>query len=428
MGRVRVLAGSLVVLGVVVSAAACGSDGETAGNEVAGGSGGSSGAGGSSSGGVGGTLGTQCDDPSDCETGEFCSAAGVCVPDGGCASPDDCASGTFCSGSQKCIPTGTCDAETDCQDGETCDPNTKTCVPGGGCGAEPFEIEAVVPNLFISLDRSCSMNNAQGLPATKWKIAVDALVKLTTDFNGKIRWGLGLFPDTVTPNCQQAAAAFPVADANEGPIQTLLTNALVNSDPNFPNGPCVTNIDTAMQQASLEPAFNDKSRPSYVLLITDGKQAGCSAAGGDAGTTQIIQTLHTNGVPTFVVGFGSGIDPTQMNVFADAGGVPNVDPNDPNTRYYKADNQASLDAALATIGGKVASCSFTLNGVPPDPNKLFVFFDGTSLPRDPSHQNGWDYDAGSNSITFYGQDCQDLKDGKIGKVDVVFGCNRVPPQ
>jgi hypothetical protein len=276
--------------------------------------------------------------------------------------------------------------------------------------------------MFISLDRSCSMNNTAA-PKTKWQIAVAAINTLTTNYKDKIRWGLGLFPDTVTPSCDQAAAAFPVADANETGIQTLLTSALGATDPNFPDGPCVTNIDTAMKQASLEPAFAEKTRPSYVLLITDGKQAGCSLAGGDPGTTQLIQTLFTSGVPTFVVGFGAGIDPLQMNIFADAGGVPSADPT---TRYYKADDQASLDAVLATIAGKVASCSFQLQGVPPDPSKLYVFFDKIGVPRDPTHQSGWDYDPQTNTITFYGQDCQNLKDGKIGKVDVVFGCNQPP--
>jgi hypothetical protein len=420
------VAGLIVASGIAVAVGACGSESE--GSKIA--AGGSSGTGGSAGvggGGSGGTVaGTTCTDTSDCDAGEFCSVAKVCVPDGGCAVDDDCTGGNYCSSLGTCIPTGTCAAPGDCAEGETCDDATKTCVPGGGCGAEPFAIEAVVPNLFVSLDRSCSMNvKPAALPATKWKIAVDALVKMTTDFNGKIRWGLGMFPDIVTPSCQQAAAALPVADANESPLQTLLTNALQTSDPNFPDGPCVTNIDTAMQQASLEPAFADKTRPSYVLLITDGNQAGCSAAGGDAGTTQIITSLLANGVPTFVIGFGAGIDPNQMNIFADAGGVPN---NDPTTRYYKADDQASLDAALATIGGKVASCSFTLQGTPPDPSKLYVFFDGVGVPRDPNHQSGWDYDPATNTITFYGQQCQDLKDGKIGKVDVVFGCNQPPLQ
>jgi hypothetical protein len=422
MHGARLTAGLLIGLGMALAAGACSSESESASN----GTGGTTGSGGGAGLGGGGTGGAalSCTDSSSCGPGSFCSVTKLCVPNGQCGADGDCTSGTFCSGDRTCIPVGTCKLELDCAEGETCDAASNQCVPGGGCGAEPFEIEAVVPNMFISLDRSCSMNNTAAV-TTKWMIAVQALTTLTTTYTGKVRWGLGLFPDTLTPNCQQGPPALPVGDNNEAPIQTLLNNALAKADPNFPDGPCVTNIDTAMKQASEEPAFADPSRPSYVLLITDGNQAGCSAAGGDAGTTQIITDLLSAGVPTFVIGFGKGIDPVQMNVFADAGGVPN---NDPTTRYYKADDQPSLDAALASIAGKIANCSFALQGVPPDPDKLFAFFDKVGIPRDPTHQAGWDYDPATNTITFYGQDCQDLKDGKVGKVDVVFGCNQPPLQ
>jgi hypothetical protein len=415
---------SVVFLALAISAA-CGGDAEE--DTVAGGKGGGTASGGST--GTGGSVAIGCQEPGDCKAGEFCSAGKFCVPDGGCGVDQDCSGATYCSASKRCIPSGTCAADEDCDDGMACDASG-SCVPGGGCDQEVFEIEAIAPNLFISLDRSCSMRrNLTGelVPAgpNKWTFAVAAINRLTTTYAGKIRWGLGLFPDTVTPSCEQSSPAFAVGDGNESAIQTLLTNALQLTDPNFPDSPCVTNIDTGMLQASQEPAFEDTSTPGYVLLITDGRQSdGCSAAGGDAGTTQIIKDLFQSGVPTFVVGFGGAIDPAQMNIFADAGGVPN---SDPNARYYKADSETELDAALSAIAGKIAGCSFALNRTPPDPSKLYVFFDRQGLPRDPSHQKGWDYDPATNSITFYGSDCESLKQGKIGKVDVVFGCNRPPP-
>jgi hypothetical protein len=315
----------------------------------------------------------------------------------------------------------------DCEAGLECDPATSTCVPGGGCGAEEFEIEAVAPNMFISLDRSCSMTAPGGGGQTKWQIAVAAMNQLFTDFNGKIRWGLGLFPDIVTPNCAQDAPQFAVADNNEAGIQALLTAALVNSDPYFPNGPCVTNIDTAVQQASLEPAFTDPTRPSYVMLMTDGAQAGCNAAGGNAGTVQIIQGMLAVGVKTFVIGFGTGVNANQLNNFADAGGVPKNDPANPTQHYYQANDAASLKTVFDTIAGSILGCTFTLSSVPPDANKVFVFFDNVKLARDPTHTMGWDYDAATNQITFYGVDCDKLKAQQVQDVDVVFGCDTPIP-
>lgn len=323
-----------------------------------------------------------------------------------------------------CILEGTCLEDGDCSDGTVCDTDANTCVPGGECGSQEATVEAVPPNLLVVLDRSCSMTEAVA-NQTKWDIAVAALTTMTTTFAGDIRFGLNLFPDKTPDSCAQTEVPVPIGPGTEQAIQDLLAAALVNGDLYFPNGPCVTNIDTAMEQAAADLALQDPNRQSYVLLLTDGKQAGCDAAGGDPGTTQIITDLWANQVGTFVLGFGNGIDADQMNAFADAGGVPNADPQQ---RYYQAEDQASLDAVLTTIATATLGCTFSLDETPPDASKIFVFFDNTeSIARDATHMQGWDYDPATNQVTFYGDDCQQLKDGTVTDVDVVFGCNEPTP-
>jgi hypothetical protein len=336
-----------------------------------------------------------------------------------------CTDPQVCSVAGACIDPGTCLEDGDCGAGTVCDKPTKTCVPGGMCGGQEAKAEAVAPNILIVLDRSCSMTEKVN-GVSKWAIAVKAIQTMTTNYTGKIRFGLTMFPDLVAPNCEQDAIPVPVAPGTEATISTMLGNALVNNDPYFPNGPCVTNIDTAMQQAATEPAFTDPDRDSYALLITDGKQSnGCSAAGADAGTTMIIKTMHdTAMVSTFVLGFGGAIDANQMNTFADAGGVPAGDPQ----KYYDASDQASLDMALATIADKTLGCTFQLADVPPNPDEIYVFFNNVeSIARDATHMKGWDYDAANNQVTFYGAQCAELKAGTVTDVDIVFGCNQPTP-
>jgi len=336
-----------------------------------------------------------------------------------------CVSPQICSVTNVCIDAGTCAADGDCQGGMKCDAATKACVPGGGCFAQEVKVEAIPPNMLIVLDRSCSMKSLVGT-TPKWTIAVGAIDKLLTSYNAKIRFGLTLFPDIEGGECGQGAIPIPVAAGNEVKIDDLLTKSLDKADPYYPDGPCVTNIDTAMKQAATETALDDPERDSFVLLATDGKQAGCSAAGGDTGTTKIIKDLFDlRGVPTFVIGFGDGVDPAQLNIFAEAGGVPT---NDPVNKFYLAEDQASLEAAMQTIASKTLSCVMNLDEPPPDANKIFVFFDNTTeVPQDPTHKEGWDYDAAANQVTFYGTACSDLKDGKISDVDVVFNCKQATP-
>lgn len=384
-------------------AAACGSSGDTR-PTGSGGSGATAGNGGA--GAQGGDGGAGAGIPFGC--------------DPACVEPQ------VCSVAVQCIDPGTCLADGDCGAGTVCDEATKTCVPGGGCGGKEVKAEPVAPNMLIVLDRSCSMTASLGGGVNKWQAAVAAINTMTAQFDGKIRFGLSLFPDLVTPNCQQADITIPVAPGTETEIQTLLTNALAGNDPYYPDGPCVTNIDTAMLQATTEPSFADMDRDSYVLLITDGKQSsGCSAAGADSGTEMIIQELHqTQGVPTFVLGFGSGIDPAQMNTFAELGGVP----AGPDTKYYDAQDQASLDAALKTIADKTLGCTFSLEEPPPNSNSIFVFFDNKDkVPRDTKQESGWDYDAAQQQVTFYGEYCDKLKSGEVTDVDIVFGCDEPTP-
>jgi von Willebrand factor type A domain len=332
-----------------------------------------------------------------------------------------CVSPQFCSVHGVCLDPGECKHDKDCPAGKICDPATGKCVLPGQCGAKEIAIDAVPPNLLISLDRSCSMTSKVGTKS-KWEISVDAIAKMLSNYKDKIRFGLALFPDTVKPSCKQDKIAIPVGPGNETKVQFLLISALQKSDANYPNGPCVTNIDTAMQQAATDPALKDTTRANYVLLITDGKQYGCSDAGGDKGTTQIITDLYKkSGVATFVIGFGKGVDPKQLNIFADAGGVPS---SDPTTRFYKAEDQKTLDTALAAIASKAFNCVFKLGQVPPNLDKIYVFFDNKEVARDTGHKDGWDYDPVTNQITFYGSRCGDLKAGKVKDVDIVYGCKK----
>ncbi|MCS6911675.1 MAG: vWA domain-containing protein [Myxococcales bacterium] len=342
-----------------------------------------------------GGPGTGCDA---CMAPQTCSkAAPVCIEPGTCAGDADCEPGTICGMAQ---------------DGR------RICVVGGRCGGQEAMAEAVPPNLLVVLDRSCSMRDRVG-NRSKWEIAVAAIQTLTTQFRNRIRFGLTLFPDRMGNSCTQESFPVPVGPGKEMQIQSLLAAALNTNDPNYPNGPCVTNIDTAMDQASREPAFMDASRQSFTLLVTDGMQAGCNAAGGDAGTTSIINNLRNRRVRTFVVGFGGGVDAAQLNAFAMAGGT---------NMFYRAEDQMTLERALSSIASQTLGCDYQLMQSPPNPQQIYVFFDNTvRVPRDPARRNGWDYDEGRNRVIFYGAACDELTSGRVKDLDIVFGCDAPTP-
>jgi len=390
----------VLMLGMML--AACGGDGETSNpgqNSGAGGAGGTGSGSGASA--DGGGISTSCDPA--CADDERCGVTGQCLTQGQCADDQDCAQGLLC------------------------DAASQTCVPGGACGGLEVALESIPPNLLIVLDRSCSMrrdlnNNINIAGPNKWTYSVDAISELTTVHESQMRFGLTLFPDKGDGNqCKQGAASISVAPGNESAIQALLTSALDTDNTNYPDGPCVTNIDTALEQASLQSELVDAERDNFVVLITDGKQAGCSAAGGDAGSLSLLTQMSNMGISTFVVGFGGGTDANQMNAFAVAGGVPKAGPE----AYYQANNAAELEAALDAIAKATLPCVFELDEAPPDLDDVYVFVqnDPAGVPRDPAHQDGWDYDAATNQIELYGPTCDAIKNGEVDDIDVVFGCD-----
>lgn len=334
-----------------------------------------------------------------------------------------CAPGEICSVTGVCIPEGTCAADGDCGSGMVCNPDTKVCELGG-CGGQPLNLTYVPPNLHLVLDRSCSMRNEISAGVRKWTAAVGSLAQVLTNYDDDVRWGLTLFPDTEGTNCSQGASAFPVADGQAPAIKTLLEAALSTADPNYPDGPCVTNIDTGIQRAALDPGLDDPSRASYLMLISDGAQSGCSDAGGDSGTEmQLAELYGTRGVPTFVVGFGAAVDAAQLDKFAIQGGT--ALPGTP--KYYQADTAAQLDQAFQQIANLVVSCTYTVDPAPADLAMTYVYYSNTELvPHDTSHMAGWDYDPATMSLTFYGPYCDRLKSREVTDVDVIFGCPTPP--
>lgn len=397
----------------VVALTACGADGSES-------SAGRGGRGGSSAGTIGATGGSGGSSGSGATSGSGASGAG-------CSKAADCGKGKTCSITKKCIEEGTCATDGDCTDGETCN-GAHACVPGTGCGGEEFKVEPVQANAMIVLDRSCSMKQAGDMSGkSKWQLAIEAISNMTTTFADPIRWGLILFPDLTMPDCEQAPGAphIPIGDGNVAGINTLLMQALNPSDTLYADGPCVTNIDTAVVQASADPALKDMDRNSYILLITDGVQSdSCRGNKADPDTEAAISALSGLGVGTFVISFGEMVDGPQLDKFAMLGGHPNPDPV---TDVYLSTDGPTLQAALDMIASSVIGCEFALATPPENLDELYVFLDDEMVPRDTTKANGWDYDEATKQVAFFGPPCDGLRDGSLTDIDVVFGCPEPTP-
>jgi hypothetical protein len=51
-----------------------------------------------------------------------------------------------------------------------------------------------------------------------------------------------------------------------------------------------------------------------------------------------------------------------------------------------------------------------------------VTINGMAVPKDASHQNGWDYYPNSMTITFFGGYCSTVMMGSTTSVNFIYGC------
>ncbi len=269
------------------------------------------------------------------------------------------------------------------------------------------------PDMLLVVDKSGSMDETLAVGDTKMNVMKQALQIVLPAQDANIHFGLALYPADDT--CGAGVTVTPIAANNA-------LNVLAQIAPVQPDGatPTHTSLDAAKSYFASVPVNPDGR---YVLLATDGLPNCNGGEAGDPSNSQSIaaaQSLANAGIPVYVIGFGdvSVADPGFLNQMASAGGTGS---------FFAANSPTELQAALQQISGTVtqASCNFQLATVPADQTKLGVTIDGVAVPRDPSHQIGWDYDAATNSITFYGDTCEGIQGGQGANVGVDYGCGSV---
>jgi hypothetical protein len=289
--------------------------------------------------------------------------------------------------------------------GDVCDPEP----PPDHCGSEETSFERLKPNIFIVLDRSGSMGSGSG---SKWDQALTALAKVADDLHDHLRFGFSVFPGVGEGTCGHGTRHLIMGDWTAAQIKASWSG--ISASGGTPMQQALARVRTNSWAHDPTDPKND-SREKAVVLITDG-QVNCD--GTVAGTKAEAAALYNQGISVYVVGFGSGVSASALNQAAEGGGTDN--PNDPNNRYYQANNAQQLVDALETIGSLLVSCELELTEVPPDPQKIWVVVNGTGVVRNDA--DGFVYDPATNTVILQGDACDVLMTDPNPDVEVVLGC------
>jgi hypothetical protein len=326
--------------------------------------------------------------------------------------------------------------------------------PNGGvcaCVDQPLVFDA--PNLYFVLDRSGSMNEDQ-----KWPSVITTMGNLAVDLGPRANIGAAVFPDpTSSDTCGPGLEIFPTTPGDPtpgqvGPTSTRLLEILGAIDASG-------GTPTAVTLTALAGHIQALGGKTFVILATDGgpncdatlmcgadqcqpnleDDVDCAPGGpscctpdtggnesclDSAATIAAVGALAASGIPVYVVGVpgpGPYEEPGQiLDQLATAGGTARA--SEPLFYQATTTDQSELQAIFDQVAAQAtASCTLTLNNVPPDPTEVNVFLDEQPLPQ--SGANGWSLDG--QTVTILGESCTEVLNGTVLDVRVVAGCPTV---
>jgi len=337
-----------------------------------------------------------------------------------------------CNDSDPDVHPGAIDWETDSVDND-CDGVTDEGIPDTDvvCGEETLDFDIQHVKLMILLDYSGSMDG--GTP-NKWDSATDALTTvLTGDLaEGIVDFGFEYFP--IGTGCDLHTTVY--MDCAPGATYAESISTAVNALP-YPAGTNLTPLYNAMYKF-YSPGYatnfqNIADNPNaYLVLVADG--ADHSSCGGHSSTQlgTLAANLHTAGITTIMVGFGTGVTATTLNAIGTNGGFTGY-PSGYN--YFTAEDSTTFEAALEDIVADIVPCTYPVDTSDPgiDPDEVNFYFDGVVVPYNsdcnttpPGVGIGWRWtSAAQDEVEFCVNTCQDLKDGDVDDISATFGCPSV---
>ena len=279
--------------------------------------------------------------------------------------------------------------------------------------------------VLLVLDRSATMADAIAADGTsKWNATVAAIESAVLASQDTTAWGMMLFPKSSgnTACCQMPAddlaPVVEVAPATKS--SQAIAATLAQSAPTDVGTPTAR----ALVQAANSLLARTTSTSKYIVLATGGEPTCASDALCDGASTldyartkdTVAHVASVLGIPVAVAGIA--LPATNVNLqpnsrqqlftdMANLGGMPNATPGQP--AYFPANSAADLLAALGTLAVQATSCSFALPSAVAWPDNVAVLLSENRIPKDTSHQDGWDFGDSGSSVVLFGKPCDDAR-------------------
>ncbi|MDJ0763378.1 MAG: vWA domain-containing protein [Myxococcota bacterium] len=286
------------------------------------------------------------------------------------------------------------------------------------CPAWDMRLDVLLPRLMLLQDLSFSMNSNA---SSNWHQAKQAIKATLEKYKKQIAFGFDGFPNAT--NC--VVSRPPYLDCDPQNAQIIIDE--IDSLDLFRSTPLYLGLKN-FTKTGYAPNCTAQDRRRYLLLISDGADS-CGAGGPidphGASAEELAEVtssvLESTGTATFVIGYGSGVNPYQLNAIAAAGGTE-------FDEYIAAQHQFEFEHALDIVYAAVADCVYHIDNLSNDPivmDEVNFFFDGDLVGWDDNcaHNTGWTWAEGDTSrVEFCHAACMQLKAGNVDEITAELDC------
>lgn len=304
------------------------------------------------------------------------------------------------------------------------------------CATDTRKAETVPVDLLIGLDTSFSMDFDK-----KW-ISVQAALKSFVANPALDGLGLGLQYFPIRKQCSVADYAIPAVPITVLPQAATPVSSSLDGQQMYGGTPMVPMLQGLNEYMKTFAAAHTDRKP-VIVLATDGIPDDTCQGALNGSTPNTIDNAvaaaktsfeGSPSVSIFVIGVGTEL--SALNAIGQAGGTGNAILVDTTK-----DVESAFLAALTTIRKQAIPCDYNIPslGGTPDPNKINVnyvtaanqsttfIYVATAADCGKAPGKGWYFDDPNapSKVVLCPDACTDVKASDDGRIDVVFGCDRV---
>ena len=291
----------------------------------------------------------------------------------------------------------------------------------GSCngGVRQVSFRQFHAQVILAVDRSASMGDKPaGASSSRWQMVQNVLRSLMRTYHQAVYFGYVEFPALECRHGVCCSGGFIPPSPSHGAIERKWTCGQTTCPARSADSPA----GFALYESRHHFETAEQSSGSrHVFLITDGEPScgeGPNMAACDQATKEVAELVGQD-IRTTIFAMDPALKTStclsDLTAIGSGGQL-----------YTSADETAlrdQLEAILSPLATE--SCSFRLREALLPPERLALRINGTSLLRDPSRKEGWEFDADDDMshFTVYGSWCAKLRESEVYDIDA-YVCSR----